>query len=201
MTRLLPIVPLILSACVVGGGDRTWRFDDAEAIRVELGNGSVHLARFPTGSRVVVRALPEAAAPVIELHHLLEGRAHALAARTPPPVYAALEPALHRWFGRWAARQLGRGPWDLVLAFSGVAEESLRRARRFGWPTLCGRGSAHIRAQRRLLAGEAAASLWWATWAPPARTVTGLRVTRLLLSTTPNVSWPTRPTPPSPLVP
>lgn len=58
-------------------------------------------------------------------------------------------------FGSWAADQVARhGPFDIVHAFSGVAEESLRMD---GLPdrTSIVRGSAHILEQRELLLQEA----------------------------------------------
>jgi glycosyltransferase involved in cell wall biosynthesis len=58
-------------------------------------------------------------------------------------------------FGRWAADQVAlHGPFDIVHAFSGVAEESLRMG---GLPdrTSMVRGSAHILEQRALLLQEA----------------------------------------------
>jgi len=64
------------------------------------------------------------------------------------------EAALHRVFGRWAAARLGKERWDVIHSWSGVAEESLRLE--FTGPPvrLIMRGSAHIRAQARLLAEE-----------------------------------------------
>jgi glycosyltransferase involved in cell wall biosynthesis len=61
---------------------------------------------------------------------------------------------LHRLFGRWAARTLAREPWDAVLCWSGVAEETLRRLAGTGALRLVTRGSAHIRVQARLLDEE-----------------------------------------------
>lgn len=61
------------------------------------------------------------------------------------------EAPLHSWFGRAAERQLSREPWDTVVCWSGVAEESLRSSRLTGL-RVCHRTSAHIRVQDRLLA-------------------------------------------------
>jgi glycosyltransferase involved in cell wall biosynthesis len=61
---------------------------------------------------------------------------------------------VHRMFGRWAAGRTSRETWDVIYAFSGVAEEILRRkpqAARQRWVV---RGSAHIFTQDRLLAEE-----------------------------------------------
>lgn len=61
---------------------------------------------------------------------------------------------LHRLFGRWAAATLAREPWDAVLCWSGVAEETLRRLAGTRALRLVTRGSAHIRVQARLLDEE-----------------------------------------------
>jgi glycosyltransferase involved in cell wall biosynthesis len=60
----------------------------------------------------------------------------------------------HSLFGRWARAQLVREPWDVVLIWSGVAEEALRALA--GRPTLrlLMRCSTHIRTQARLLQEE-----------------------------------------------
>lgn len=65
-----------------------------------------------------------------------------------------LEPAIHRWFSRWASRTLAGMDVDAVHAFSGVSEEILRGLP--GPPPVRSlvRGSAHIRTQARLLAEE-----------------------------------------------
>jgi glycosyltransferase involved in cell wall biosynthesis len=70
--------------------------------------------------------------------------------------YGALYPeaALHRLFGRWAAAQLSKERWDVMHLWSGVAEESLRAAATGCTLRLLMRGSAHIRAQARLLEEE-----------------------------------------------
>ena len=47
-----------------------------------------------------------------------------------------VEPALHRFFGRWAARSV-RPDADLVYGFSGVMEEFLRTPRRGAQLTRC----------------------------------------------------------------
>ena len=64
------------------------------------------------------------------------------------------EALLHKAFGQWAARELAKEDWDVVYAFSGVAEESFRVL--LNRPTLrvLVRESAHIRAQTRLLSDE-----------------------------------------------
>ena len=67
------------------------------------------------------------------------------------------EACSHRWFGTWAARELARGSWDVIHAWSGVSKELLERRTSAARPlTVLMRGSAHIRTQDRLLAEEAA---------------------------------------------
>jgi glycosyltransferase involved in cell wall biosynthesis len=64
------------------------------------------------------------------------------------------EPSLHRLFGRWTSATVRRAPWDVVYAFSGIAEESLRaRAQRSSLHMVV-RASSHIRTQDRLLGEE-----------------------------------------------
>jgi hypothetical protein len=65
------------------------------------------------------------------------------------------EPALHRWFSRWAGRAVSGRECDVVHSFSGVSEELFQRV-----SSSCGlkslvRGSAHIKVQSRLLEEEA----------------------------------------------
>lgn len=65
------------------------------------------------------------------------------------------EALLHRAFGAWAAHALAGARWDLVLAFSGIAEELLRARSVAGFKVVV-RGSCHIRHQDRLLREEEA---------------------------------------------
>lgn len=86
------------------------------------------------------------------LAHGAAARAAGLGARlTGAPV---AEAPLHRWFGRWAERELARDAWDLVHVWSGVAEESFASSRVRAGCRLLMRGSAHIDLQARLLADE-----------------------------------------------
>ena len=64
------------------------------------------------------------------------------------------ESFFHPWFGRWAKKNLERERWDVVHAWSGVAEESLRNRAKIGGIHVLMRGSAHIRTQRRILEEE-----------------------------------------------
>src|SRR5262249_37720748 len=56
-----------------------------------------------------------------------------------------LDPILHRSFGHWAKKGIAGERWDVIHAFSGVAEEPLRSKR--GAVHLMVRGSSHIRGQ------------------------------------------------------
>jgi glycosyltransferase involved in cell wall biosynthesis len=61
---------------------------------------------------------------------------------------------LHRLFGRWAAKETAKESWDVIHCWSGVAEEILQKQTGSGRLKLLMRGSAHIRAQARLLEEE-----------------------------------------------
>lgn len=86
-------------------------------------------------------------------HLLSHGLALRAAVRVPGAM-GPLEPALHRWFGGWAAREVSREKWDVVHAFSGVAEEILRLDRGVARLRSLVRGSAHVRVQARILEEE-----------------------------------------------
>jgi glycosyltransferase involved in cell wall biosynthesis len=64
------------------------------------------------------------------------------------------EDKLHRMFGHWAAKQIQREQWDVVLVWSGVAEEVLQTLTDRGEAKFVVRGSAHIRTQAKLLQEE-----------------------------------------------
>jgi len=65
---------------------------------------------------------------------------------------AIADAPLHRMFGRWAAKRIASGHFDVIHVFSGVAEEPLRVKN--GALRMLVRGSAHIRTQDRILAEE-----------------------------------------------
>lgn len=67
---------------------------------------------------------------------------------------ATREEWVHRWFGRWAASKLAGQRWDVVHAWSGVTEEIALGGRANIGRLQVLRGSAHIRAQARLVAEE-----------------------------------------------
>jgi glycosyltransferase involved in cell wall biosynthesis len=61
---------------------------------------------------------------------------------------------IHQAFGKWVAARLKRESWDVVHLWSSIAEESLQALRGSSVLKCVVRGSAHIRAQARLLAEE-----------------------------------------------
>src|SRR5205823_3828895 len=68
--------------------------------------------------------------------------------------YPILEPAMHRWFSRWAVRALQRGEFAVVHSFSGVCEEVFRAPRPKPVLRTLTRGSAHIEEQYEILCDE-----------------------------------------------
>jgi glycosyltransferase involved in cell wall biosynthesis len=99
-----------------------------------------HLFGIP---RERVRTFPTHGLTTRLLYRLLPSRLHGLVERLGNTL-----------FGRWAAQQVLREPWDVVIAFSGVAEDLF--AGLGDAPTLkvLQRGSSHIRAQREILEEE-----------------------------------------------
>jgi glycosyltransferase involved in cell wall biosynthesis len=83
----------------------------------------------------------------------LHGLASRLADRVRPTRYRP-ERWLNPMFGRWAAEQMARQDWDVVHAWSGVAEEVHEKLRATRCLKLVMRGSAHIRIQDKLLEQE-----------------------------------------------
>jgi len=78
----------------------------------------------------------------------------AIARLNQPGSVRTFEPMLHMLFGRWASAVVRRERWDVVYAFSGVAEECLCAPGRGSSLHVVARASAHIRAQDRLLHEE-----------------------------------------------
>lgn len=64
------------------------------------------------------------------------------------------ESLLHPMFSRWAARRLSTEKWDVIHAWTGVAEEIYSDPEFSGSLKLVMRGSAHIQTQARLLREE-----------------------------------------------
>ena len=60
----------------------------------------------------------------------------------------------HPLFGRWVASELAKETWDVVHTWSGVSEELLSTLNNRAALKMIMRGSAHIKAQARLLAEE-----------------------------------------------
>lgn len=74
----------------------------------------------------------------------------------PKRLHPRLEQISNAAFGRWAARTVRAGDWDVVLAFSGVAEETFRDLEGRRPLRVLHRGSSHIAVQRRILDEEQA---------------------------------------------
>jgi glycosyltransferase involved in cell wall biosynthesis len=77
------------------------------------------------------------------LTHALPGRAIGL-----------IERVGNTAFGRWAARKVLAEKWDVVIAFSGIAEDLFAGLRHRPTLKVLQRGSSHIRTQRQLLEEE-----------------------------------------------
>jgi len=95
--------------------------------------------------------LPDECVRSYSLHGLASRLVERATGRFP---WTGAEPALHQIFGRWAARAVSEQHWDVIHAFSGVAEELLRSAARPGQHRSLVRGSSHIATQDRLLREE-----------------------------------------------
>ena len=64
------------------------------------------------------------------------------------------EPFLHKMFGRWAANQIRKESWDIVLCWSGIGEETFHALNGARTLKICHRSSSHIRVQARILKME-----------------------------------------------
>ena len=84
-------------------------------------------------------------------HRLASQIIHRTVGRTGQDFF---EPLLHRWFSTWASRVLAPMELDAIHSFSGVSEEILLSFPRHKPLRSLIRGSAHIRAQARLLGEE-----------------------------------------------
>ena len=71
-----------------------------------------------------------------------------------PSSLRRFESHLHTLFGRWASAALREQEWDVIYAFSGIAEEILQSRQLSADLRLLARASAHIRTQDRLLHEE-----------------------------------------------
>src|SRR5688500_16825750 len=100
------------------------------------------VARFGVSSKNVSSCWPEGVASRIALRTSRIGLGH------------NSEVWLHRWFGRWAATNVTKEDWDVVLCWSGVAQETFLSMQRRRSLLVCHRSSAHIRTQARLLTEE-----------------------------------------------
>ena len=79
---------------------------------------------------------------------------HGVATRLAERLGINAESALHSAFGRWAAKEIGRGSWDVIHCWSGVSLELLQAHGNSRGTTILARGSTHIRTQARILEAE-----------------------------------------------
>ena len=77
-----------------------------------------------------------------------------IVAKTRQGLLRSHEEWFHTLFGRWAAAEINNERWDVVILWSGVAEETLRLLSGRSTLKLLQRGSAHIATQARLLKEE-----------------------------------------------
>ena len=68
--------------------------------------------------------------------------------------FVDFEPFTHSWFSIWATRKILKEDYDIVHAFSGIAEELFRALANRGTIKILVRGSTHIRTQFQLLSEE-----------------------------------------------
>jgi glycosyltransferase involved in cell wall biosynthesis len=85
--------------------------------------------------------------------------AHGVSTRTlwcmfPRGLDGNLEHLSNAIFGRWAAGQVMRKDWDVVIGFSGVSEEIFQALGKTQTLRVLQRGSAHIRVQQQILLEE-----------------------------------------------
>jgi glycosyltransferase involved in cell wall biosynthesis len=96
----------------------------------------------------------------IEPEHVRSCWPHGILSRVLSPISNRCgidpQPWLNPLFERWAVKALNGKKWDVVHAFSGVAERVIDRMKRRETVCLMVRGSAHIRTQDRILGEEAA---------------------------------------------
>ncbi len=135
-------------AIVVHG--RFHAFDLARAL-IQRGNDVTVFTNYP---RWAVRRFGIPADRVRSF--LLHGVLARIAGRLRDKTGWSFDAWTHPIFGRWARRQLRRESWDVIHAWTGIAEEiysdpSVRVSRR-----LVMRGSAHIRDQAAILSKEQA---------------------------------------------
>jgi glycosyltransferase involved in cell wall biosynthesis len=67
----------------------------------------------------------------------------------------------HRGFGRWAAAEVSRSDWDVVIGWSSVSEETFRQLGESQTLKVLERGSAHVRVQWKLLNEECRRAERW----------------------------------------
>jgi len=79
---------------------------------------------------------------------------HGVASRVASRFGYRVEAPWDAAFGRWAAKEIRRGRWDVIHCWSGVSLELIREHGNSRGITQLMRGSAHIRTQARILAEE-----------------------------------------------
>lgn len=129
---------------------RFWAFNFAHAL-IQRGHDVRVLTNYP---RIVVEAFG------VDRKYCASNLWHGISSRVVHKINrlfntTGLERELHVSFGKWAARRV-RQDCEAVYCFSSVAEEVLKKIKRFPRPPLgvLVRGSAHIRTQRALLQAE-----------------------------------------------
>jgi glycosyltransferase involved in cell wall biosynthesis len=138
--------PLRIALVVQG---RFHAFDLARAL-LDRGHDVGVFTNYPA-SAVEPFGVPGSRVRSFVWHGLLDRAAMAAAVRLPS-LYP--ERRLHELFGRWAAKEVSRREFDVVHSWSGVSLELLSNSGMGAPPVLLMRGSAHIRAQDRLLRDE-----------------------------------------------
>jgi len=133
-------------AIVVQG--RFHAFDLARAL-IERGNDVTVFTNYPYWA-VERFGLPKQRVRTFPLHGVFAR----LAGRIQTKTGWCLEPWTHPMFSRWAASQLREESWDVIHAWTGVAEEIYRDPAIKAASRLVMRGSAHIKTQAAILGDE-----------------------------------------------
>jgi glycosyltransferase involved in cell wall biosynthesis len=134
-------------AIVVHG--RFHAFDLAREL-VRLGHDVYLLTNYP--KRIAARfGIPAARIRNNLLHGVVSRAAHEVRNLLDRRI---LEPAMHRWFSRWAAKVVQRECFDVIHGFTGVCEELFRSTSDGSIIHTLLRGSAHVEEQSEILSAE-----------------------------------------------
>lgn len=134
-------------AVVVHG--RFYAFDLVREL-IQQGHDITLFTNYP--ARTVARfGIPETNVRSFVLHGILSRIVHLLNSFGQ---LLHLGPFIHSWFSQWVAHELVRADYDIVHAFSGVAEEVFSSLDTKKTHKILVRGSSHIRTQARLLEEE-----------------------------------------------